>query len=80
MDFAAILSINLAFVNLLPFPMLDGGRMAFVVLEGIRRGRRVPAEKENLVHLAGMVVLVALVLWISFYDIQRILSGVGPFP
>lgn len=79
-DFAAILSINLAFVNLLPFPMLDGGRMAFVVLEGIRRGKRVPAEKENLVHLAGMVVLVALVLWISFYDVQRILSGVGPIP
>jgi len=79
-DFAAILSINLAFINLLPFPMLDGGRMAFVALEGIRRGKRVPAEKENLVHLAGMVVLVGLILLVSYYDIQRILTGGGGLP
>jgi len=79
-DFAAILSINLAFLNLLPFPMLDGGRMAFVALEGIRRGKRIAARTENLVHLAGMVVLVALVLLVSYYDIQRLLSGGSPLP
>lgn len=80
MEFAAILSINLAFFNLLPFPMLDGGRMAFVALEGIRRGRRIPPEKESLVHLVGLVLIATMVLWISYGDIQRILSGKGPFP
>lgn len=80
LEFAAILSINLAFLNLLPFPMLDGGRMAFVVLEGIRRGKRVPPDKESLVHLVGLVLIATLVLWISYGDIMRILSGRGPLP
>jgi len=80
MEFAAILSINLAFLNLLPFPMLDGGRMAFVALEGIRRGKRIPPEKESLVHLVGLVLIVTLILWVSYGDITRILSGKGPLP
>ena len=80
LEFAAILSINLAFLNLLPFPMLDGGRMAFVALEGIRRGKRIPAEKESLVHLMGLVALAVLILYVSYGDIQRLLSGRGPLP
>lgn len=80
LEFAAVLSINLAFLNLLPFPMLDGGRMAFVALEGIRRGKRIPPEKESLVHMMGLVLIGTLILWISYGDILRILAGKGPLP
>jgi regulator of sigma E protease len=79
-DFAAILSINLAFINLLPIPMLDGGRMAFVVLEGIRRGKRISPERESLVHFMGLMFLLSLILLVSYYDIQRLLAGQGPLP
>lgn len=79
-EFAAILSLNLAFLNLLPIPMLDGGRMAFVALEGIRRGKRIPPERESLVHLMGLFLLAGLMLWASYGDIQRLLAGTGPLP
>ena len=70
-----LLSINLAILNILPIPMLDGGRVVFVVLEWVRRGRRVPAEKEGLVHLIGFVVLMAGVLAITANDIKNLLQG-----
>ena len=69
-----LLSVNLAIINILPIPMLDGGRVVFVVLEWVRRGRRVPAEKEGLVHLIGFVVLMAGVLLITANDIRQLLS------
>ena len=69
-----LLSINLAIINILPIPMLDGGRVVFVVLEWVRRGRRVPAEKEGLVHLIGFVVLMAGVLLITVNDIRQLLG------
>lgn len=72
---AATLSMSLAIINLLPIPGLDGGRLAFVVLEVIRGGRRVSPEKENLVHLAGFVLLIALIVVISFSDIARLVGG-----
>ena len=70
-----LLSVNLAILNILPIPMLDGGRVVFVVLEWVRRGRRVPAEKEGLVHLIGFVVLMAGVLLITANDIRQVLPG-----
>ncbi len=72
---AATLSISLAVINLLPIPGLDGGRMAFVFIEIIRGGKRVSPEKENLVHLAGFVLLIALIVVISFSDIARLIGG-----
>ena len=72
---AATLSISLAVINLLPIPGLDGGRLAFVFLEIIRGGKRVPPEKENLVHFAGFVLLLALIVVISFSDIARLIDG-----
>src|SRR3990170_3209254 len=54
LEFAALLSINLAIINILPLPMLDGGRIAFVLLEIVRRGRRIAPEKEAIVHLVGL--------------------------
>ena len=72
---AATLSISLAVINLLPFPGLDGGRLAFVLLEVARGGKRVSPEKENLVHLAGFVLLIGLIVVISFSDIARLIGG-----
>ena len=70
-----ILSVNLAIVNMLPIPMLDGGRFVFVVLEWVRRGRRVPPEKEGLVHLIGFIVLMAGIIVITANDIRHLLPG-----
>jgi regulator of sigma E protease len=70
-----LLSINLAILNILPIPMLDGGRMAFVAIEWVRRGKRVPPEKEGLVHLIGFAVLMGGILLISANDIQRLIDG-----
>ena len=75
MDFAALLSVNLAVINILPLPMLDGGRIVFVLLEVLRGGRRVAPQKEALIHLVGLVALLTLVVVISYFDIVRIIQG-----
>lgn len=75
LQFTAFLSVNLALVNLLPFPGLDGGRLAFVLLEGLRGGRKIDPEKEGLVHLIGMFILIGLVLVVSYFDILRVAGG-----
>ena len=72
--FVGLLSVNLAVLNVLPFPPLDGGRIAVVVMEAIRR-RRLPAEREALIYLAGFAVLIALVILISIKDIERLITG-----
>ena len=72
--FVGLLSINLAVLNVLPFPPLDGGRIAVVLLEALRR-RKLPAEREALIYLAGFAVLIALVILISIQDIQRLITG-----
>ena len=74
-----LLSVNLAIINILPFPMLDGGRIVFVVIEWIRRGKRISSEKENLVHLIGLVVLVGGIAAITINDVSRIIDGVSVF-
>lgn len=70
-----LLSLNLAILNLLPLPALDGGRLVFVVVEILRRGKRVAPEKEGLVHFVGLVVLLTFMFAIAFVDIDRIISG-----
>ena len=72
--FVGLLSVNLAVLNVLPFPPLDGGRIAVVVMEAVRR-RRLPAEREALIYLTGFAVLIALVILISIQDIQRLITG-----
>jgi regulator of sigma E protease len=72
--FIGLLSVNLAVLNVLPFPPLDGGRIAVVLVEAVRR-RRLPAEREAVIYLAGFAVLIALVILISINDIQRLISG-----
>ena len=75
LDFAALLSINLAIINILPLPMLDGGRVAFVLLEIVRRGKRVAPEKEALVHLVGLALIITMAVVITYFDIIRIIGG-----
>lgn len=75
---AILLSINLAVLNILPIPMLDGGRLLFVGIEWVRGGKRVPSDKEGLVHLIGFIAMIALVIAISANDIVRLVQGISP--
>ena len=75
LQLAALLSINLGILNLLPLPMLDGGRVFFLLIEIVRGGRRIAPEKEALVHLVGFVVFIAIAIAVTFADISRIASG-----
>ena len=72
---AAILSIGLAIANILPIPALDGGRIVFVVLEWVRRGKRIPPEKEGIIHLVGFAVILAAIMALGYNDIISILEG-----
>ncbi|MGH2542118.1 MAG: RIP metalloprotease RseP [Ardenticatenaceae bacterium] len=76
LSFMALLSVNLAIFNLLPIPGLDGGRLLFVGIEALR-GQRISAEREGLVHLLGIMLLLALMAFVSVIDIQRLFDGVS---
>ena len=80
LKFAAFLSINLAIINIFPLPALDGGRIAFVLLEWVRRGRRISPKTEGLVHFIGFTMIMAFILVITYQDIIRIISGEGLIP
>jgi regulator of sigma E protease len=67
----ALLSVNLAVLNILPFPPLDGGRLAVVAIEALRR-RRLSARREALIYFTGFMVLMALVILITIQDIGRL--------
>ena len=72
---AATISLSLAVINILPLPGLDGGRLLFVVIEAIRRGKRISPEREAIVHLAGILLLLSLMALISVQDVMRIFRG-----
>jgi len=80
LEFTGFISINLAIINILPLPALDGGRIVFVLLEWVRRGKRVSPKTEGLVHLIGFAMLMALILVITYQDIIRIISGDSLIP
>ena len=61
-------------MNLLPLPALDGGRLVFLILEGIRR-KPVPAKYEGYIHAAGLMLLLALMVYVTGQDILRIVAG-----
>jgi regulator of sigma E protease len=69
-NFAAMLSINLGILNIMPFPALDGGRVLFVVLEKIK-GKPVNARVENIFHTIGFSLLILLVLVVTYRDIAH---------
>jgi regulator of sigma E protease len=71
MRITILLSATIGVMNLLPLPALDGGRLVFIFLEMIR-GKRVPPEKEGVVHFVGIVLLLGLMVFITFNDIRNL--------
>lgn len=69
---AALLSVNLGAINLFPIPAMDGGRLVFLFIEAIRK-KPLNREKEGFVHFAGFVLLMALMAYVAFNDITRLL-------
>ena len=67
----ALLSLNVGFVNLIPFPAFDGGRILFLIIEKIK-GKPVKAETENLIHTIGFFILLALIIYVTINDIIRL--------
>lgn len=70
-NISILLSANLGVMNLLPIPALDGGRLVFLFIEVIR-GKPVPQEKEGMVHMIGLIVLLILMAFIMVNDIGRL--------
>lgn len=77
LNLAGILSISLAFFNVLPIPALDGGRLFFILIEGVFR-KKISEKIESNAHAIGMAVLLALILLITLRDISRIFSSFSP--
>lgn len=73
LQFAGVLSLNLAILNILPIPALDGGRFAFIVIEAVTR-RKVYPSVEKWVHTVGFVLLIALILLITYNDVLKLLK------
>lgn len=72
MNIVILLSVNLGILNLLPLPALDGGRLVFMFLEVIR-GKPISPEKEGMVHFAGLVVFMILMVFVLYNDIMKII-------
>jgi regulator of sigma E protease len=75
LSMTAFISVALGLTNLLPIPALDGGRILFVLIEAIR-GRRVEPEREGMVHVIGMLVLLGLM---ALLIVQDIVNPIIPF-
>ena len=69
LDFTALLSISLAFINMLPIPALDGGRLIFILIEGIRSGKKINRELEAKIHGYGMIFLLGLFVLVTIKDL-----------
>ncbi len=74
LSFIALLSLNLAIINILPIPALDGGRLFFILIEGFT-GKKVNPRIENYAHAIGMAVLLGLIALITIHDLVRIING-----
>ena len=72
LNMVILLSSNLGIMNLLPLPALDGGRLVFLIIEAIRR-KPIRRDLEGMVHFAGLVLLMALMVYVMIHDVQRIL-------
>jgi len=71
LSFAALISVNLAIINLIPFPALDGGRLLFLLIEKIK-GSRMNEKFANMANMIGFSILILLMLVISFHDILKL--------
>ncbi|MDP6931178.1 MAG: site-2 protease family protein, partial [Planctomycetota bacterium] len=70
--FLALLSLNLAFINVLPIPVLDGGHILFLAIEGIK-GSPVSPRVFTYSQVAGLVFVIALIVFVTYNDILRLL-------
>ncbi len=75
-NFVGILSVNLAILNIVPFPALDGGRLLFIAIETVL-GKKVLPKIETIIHTVGMAILILLLLAITVQDIRRLISAGG---
>ncbi len=80
LELTAFISIAIAITQLIPFPALDGGRILFVLLEWVRRGKRVSPKTEGIVHSIGFLILLGLLVLITYQDITRWISGESLIP
>ena len=71
MNFGVLVTANLGILNLLPIPALDGGRLVFLIVEAVRR-KRIPPEKEGMVHFAGFALLMVLMIVVMYNDILKL--------
>jgi regulator of sigma E protease len=71
LSLTAVLSLNLAIINILPFPALDGGRVLLIVIELLRGGKRLKPEREGIINLVGMAILLTLMVVITVSDIMH---------
>lgn len=74
LSFVSLLSLNLAVLNILPIPALDGGRLFFILFEMIT-GKKIKSDLEAKIHGVGMFVLFALIILITIHDVGRLVSG-----
>jgi len=75
LDFMAIISVNLAVLNLLPIPVLDGGHLLFLAIEGLRRGKPVSVEQRLRFSQIGMLMVLGLMVWAFANDIMRLVGA-----
>lgn len=74
LNFAAFLSINLGILNLLPIPALDGSKIVFATIEGIRK-KPIAPEKEGFIHWLGFLFLMLLIVVVTYNDILKLIKG-----
>jgi regulator of sigma E protease len=70
----SLISINLAVVNVLPIPALDGGRLFFLAIETVR-GKPLKKRTVNLAHMVGFALLMGLIIAVTFHDVWKIFAG-----
>lgn len=75
-NFVGFLSVQLAILNVIPFPALDGGRLLFIGIEALF-GKKVLPRIESIIHTVGMIILLLLIFAITFYDIKRLIQARG---
>ncbi len=74
MNLFAFITVNVGIFNLLPIPALDGGRLVFLLIEGITR-HRVNPRYEAYIHFAGFILVFGLIIFVSFHDIVNLIHG-----
>jgi regulator of sigma E protease len=73
-SFAGLISVNLAIINLIPFPALDGGRLLFLLIEKIK-GSRINPKIANLTNLIGFAILILLMVVVTYHDIIKLIKA-----